>query len=124
MGIARVASNASSIPPIGTAGTTETGQANAGAVQETDNTQCALTLTDNKQPNENDLQDITERLNDFMQTINTSIQFELHHETTTLMVQVVDSDTCKVIKEVPAHEFLDMVVKIRECIGAFLDEKV
>lgn len=70
------------------------------------------------------MQQITEQLNDFMQSLNTSIHFELHQETETLMVQVEDSQTHKIIKEVPSSELLDMVAKLRECIGAFVDKKV
>lgn len=73
---------------------------------------------------EKNLQQITEQLNDFMQSLNTSIHFELHQATETLMVQVEDSQTHKVIKEVPSSELLDMMAKLRESIGAFVDKKV
>ena len=55
--------------------------------------------------------------------MNNHIKFELHTDSATLMVQVEDRQTHKIIKEVPSHEFLDMVVRIKDCIGAFLDEK-
>lgn len=76
------------------------------------------------QVDERDLQQITDQLNDFMQSLNTSIHFELHRETETLMVQVEDSQTHKIIKEVPSSELLDMVAKLKESIGAFVDKKV
>ena len=81
-------------------------------------------ITNNSNPGEKELQDITKQLNSFMQSLNTNIHFELHRETETLMVQVEDSQTHKIIKEVPSSELLDMVAKLRECIGAFVDKKV
>lgn len=80
--------------------------------------------TNNSNSSEKELQDITNQLNSFMQSLNTNIHFELHRETETLMVQVEDSQTHKIIKEVPSSELLDMVAKLRECIGAFVDKKV
>lgn len=75
------------------------------------------------QPKEKDLKEITEQLNNLMTSMNNHIKFELHTDSATLMVQVEDRQTHKIIKEVPSHEFLDMVVRIKDCIGAFLDEK-
>lgn len=76
---------------------------------------------DENQLSENELNNITEKLNSFMQSLNTNIQFELHTETKTLMIQAVDNKTHEVIKEFPSHELLDMVAKIKDCIGIFLD---
>ena len=69
-------------------------------------------------------ENITNELNKFMQSMNTDIQFLLHTKTSTLMVQVEDRKTHKILKECPAHELLDMVARIREYVGIFLDKKV
>ena len=71
---------------------------------------------------EEELQDITAELNNCMQAMNTDIGFLLHKETGTLMVQVEDVKTHKVLKEYPAREFLDKVARIRDCVGVFLDK--
>jgi flagellar protein FlaG len=103
---------------------TVTNESNRSAVQDADNKQNIGTTVDKKQLSETELEDITEKLNSFMQLINTDIKFELHTKTNTLMIQVEDSKTHAVLKEVPAHELLDMVTRIREYIGVFLDKKV
>lgn len=54
----------------------------------------------------------------------TQLRFKLHEETERLQVQVVDQATGKVIKEVPPTQFLDLLARIREMVGLFLDEKV
>ena len=71
---------------------------------------------------EEELKDITEELNNCMQAMNTDIGFLLHKETGTLIVQVEDVKTHKVLKEYPAREFLDRVARIRDCVGVFLDK--
>jgi len=67
---------------------------------------------------------ITKALNQFMSEVNTDLHFSLHQKTNTLMAQFVDEKNAKVVKEFPAHELLDVVGRIRELVGAFLDKKV
>lgn len=67
---------------------------------------------------------ITKALNQFMNEVNPNLHFKLHSETNTLMVQFVDEKNNKVVKEFPSHELLDVVGKIRDLVGSFLDKKV
>ena len=39
------------------------------------------------------------------------------------MVQVVDSDTGEIIREIPPQKILDLVAKLWELSGVFLDER-
>lgn len=80
------------------------------------------TIAAKDQFSEEELQDITAELNNCMQAMNTDIGFLLHKETGTLIVQVEDVKTHKVLKEYPAREFLDRVARIRDCVGVFLDK--
>lgn len=93
-------------------------------VNNTDYKQNPVTTINQKQPSETEVQSITEELNNFMQSMNTDIKFQLHTKTNTLMIQVVEKENHKVLKEVPSHELLDMVARIRDCVGVFLDKKV
>ena len=102
---------------------TVTNESNRSVAQETAGKQNTGTSADRNQFCESDLTDITDNLNGFMQSINTDIKFELHTESNTLMLQVEDSKTHRILKEVPAHELLDIVTRLRECIGVFLDQK-
>ena len=70
-----------------------------------------------------DLQDITEGLNDFMDSMNTDIKFVLHTKMKELVVQVVDTKTHKVLRESPPKEILDTLARIRDFVGALLDKK-
>ena len=52
------------------------------------------------------------------------IKFEIHEKTNRIIVKLIDKDTDKVIKELPEEEFLEMVAKIEDFIGMFVDERV
>ena len=93
-------------------------------VKSADNKQNTETTADKNQPTEHQLENVTEQLNNFMQSMNTDIHFVLHTKTNTLMIQVEDSKNHKVLKECPAHELLDMVARLRDYVGAFVDKKV
>jgi flagellar protein FlaG len=71
-----------------------------------------------------DVEDITDGLNDFMESINTDIRFVLHTKMKELMVQVVDIKHNKVLREAPPKELLDTMAKIRDLVGALLDKKI
>ncbi len=71
-----------------------------------------------------EVRELTEALNKFMTSMNADLQFALHEKTKSLMVQLIDPKNQQVIKEFPQHEFLDMVARISEYVGALLDKKV
>lgn len=64
------------------------------------------------------------KMNKAMEALDSSIRFKYHEKTKTLIVQVVDIATNKVLKEFPPHEFLDTKAKISEYIGILLDLKI
>ena len=70
------------------------------------------------------METVTDGLNDFMQSLNTNLKFVLHQKTDTLMVQIVDIKSQKVLREAPPKEILDVVAKIHDLIGALIDQKI
>lgn len=74
--------------------------------------------------NRENLNSITKALNKFMESLNADIHFKLHDETKELMVQVVDDNNHKVLKEFPPHQLLDTIAAIRDRIGVLLDKRV
>ena len=71
-----------------------------------------------------DIDQITDGLNKFMKTINADLHFLIHEETQRLMVQVVNTNDQRVIKEFPAHELLDTLAAISDYVGILLDKKI
>ena len=54
--------------------------------------------------------------------LNQSLTFRVHEDSGQLMVQVVDRDSGKVLRETPPKDFLDLTVRLRDMVGFFLDE--
>lgn len=106
------------------------------AVSETSNTNSSTnnsdkTSADNtydqntkKKPDLQKVNKMTEAMNQFMESMNSTIRFKLHEKTNELMVQVVDQTNNKVLKEFPPHEFLDTIAAIRAYVGMLLDKKI
>jgi flagellar protein FlaG len=55
---------------------------------------------------------------------STSLKFDIHKDTNTIMVKVIDNNTQKVIREIPPEKILDMIASIWKLVGIIIDEKV
>ncbi|MDD6340029.1 MAG: flagellar protein FlaG [Butyrivibrio sp.] len=64
------------------------------------------------------ISDINKKINP-----NTVAEYGYHDETNRVTIKIVDKETDKTIKEFPAEETLDMIAKVWELAGMFLDEK-
>lgn len=69
-----------------------------------------------------DLVEAIEKANN-IQIGKTECQFSIHEATNRLMVKIVDQSTKQIIKELPSEKVLDMVAKMCEVNGVFVDEK-
>lgn len=76
-----------------------------------------------RQPKKEVVQDVANKLNDFMESMDTDIRFQIHDKTKRLVVQIVDAKDNRVIKQYPPREFLDTIAAIRDYIGMILDKK-
>ncbi len=63
-------------------------------------------------------------MNDFLEPTNTSVKFKFHDELGEFYVQVIDTFTDEVIKEIPNKKFLDMYASMAEFAGLIIDEKL
>jgi flagellar protein FlaG len=54
---------------------------------------------------------------------NTEAVFGIHEATNRVMIKIIDKDSKEVIKELPPEETLDMIAKVWELAGIFVDEK-
>lgn len=54
---------------------------------------------------------------------NVQSEFGIHEETNRITIRIVDKKTKEVIKELPAEKTLDMIAKVWEMAGMFVDEK-
>ena len=56
-------------------------------------------------------------------TSNTIAEYGYDNDTNRVTIKIIDKTSDKVIKEYPAEETLDMIAKVWELAGMFLDER-
>ncbi len=55
--------------------------------------------------------------------LNQDLRFSIHEKSGEMIVEIVDTKTGEVLREQPPQEFLDLVVRLREMVGLFLDAR-
>ena len=55
---------------------------------------------------------------------NRKVRLAVNEEINQVIIKVVDSQTDKVIKEIPAEEIQHLIARIKETIGLLVDEKI
>ncbi len=65
-----------------------------------------------------------ERANKSLTGVNTNFKFSIHEDTKAIMVKVINSETQEVIREIPPEKILDMVAKMWEIAGIFVDRHI
>lgn len=98
-------------------------------VKKQDEFQNNLDKTIDEQPavrfnNKEQLEDIVNSLNDFLNPVRTSLKFELHEKLKEYYVTVVDDKTNEVVKEIPPKKMLDLYAAMAEMIGVIVDKKI
>jgi flagellar protein FlaG len=64
-----------------------------------------------------------EEVNKKIQVSDKEFQFSVHEKTNQMLVKVIDKQSGKIIKEFPPEKILDMIAKMWEMAGLFVDEK-
>jgi len=67
--------------------------------------------------------DAVDKINKALSNTGRELKFLIHKETKEIMVQVLDSETKEVIREIPPQKVLDMVAKLWEMAGILVDER-
>jgi flagellar protein FlaG len=74
-----------------------------------------------------DLSQLAEVVTDQQNTVkgfrNVNLNFAVYEASGEIMVTVVDQDTGKVIREIPAKEALDLAAKLQEVVGLIFDKE-
>ena len=63
-------------------------------------------------------------MNEFLKPFYTSLKFQLHEKLDEYYVQVIDTQTEEVLKEIPNKKFLDMYASLAEIAGLLIDKKL
>lgn len=67
---------------------------------------------------------MTESINRFMETTNTSLRFQFHEELEEYYVTIVDSKTNELVKEVPSKKLMDIYASMKDFLGLMVDHKI
>ena len=78
---------------------------------------------ENDETQEERLDSAVEKLNETARVFNRSLKFSIHEATNRTMISVIDTETDKVIREIPSEEALDIVAKMQEYLGLIFDKK-
>jgi len=65
-----------------------------------------------------------EKMNEIIGKTSTSIKYQLHEKLNVYYVQVIDTTSEEVLKEIPNKKFLDMYASIAELMGLIVDDKL
>lgn len=68
------------------------------------------------------LGEIIEALNQFMRALDVELRFRIHEPTHEVIARLINKETGEVIREIPPEKFLDMLAKLQELAGLFVDE--
>lgn len=118
-----ISSTTTNAPRV-TASTDSTGAANVNLPKQQEKSELANKRQLELQVSKEEISNMVENTNQFMETIRKSLHFQLHEDTNRMVVEIRDLDTDEVIKELPPKEFLDMVARIRDYVGLMIDEKI
>lgn len=64
-----------------------------------------------------------EEANEKFQVFDRRFEFSVHEKTKEILIKVIDVKTDEVIREIPPEKILDLVAKLCELAGIFVDEK-
>lgn len=76
-----------------------------------------------KKVSEKDIKNAVDKLNKLFEDKTTHVEYEVYGKHKDITIKIIDNDTKKVIKEVPPKKIIDMVNKLCELAGVFVDDK-
>lgn len=82
------------------------------------------TLEHQQKPTLKQIETAVDKLNDFVEPLQTNLKFQLHEELNEYYVTIVDPNTDEVIKEIPSKKILDMYAAMGEYMGFLIDKKI
>lgn len=88
-------------------------------------------INDNKLVAENEkvissdeIKTVATKLNDFIEPVQTNLEFKFHEELNEYYITIVNPLTNEVVKEIPPKKMLDMYASMVEFMGILVDEKI
>lgn len=73
--------------------------------------------------NERKVIEAIEKANKHFKVYDRKLEFSIHEKTKQIVVKVINTEDDSVVREIPSEKILDMVAKLCELAGIFVDEK-
>lgn len=77
-----------------------------------------------KKPEEKEVKKSVDKLNKLLEDKETYLQYEVYGKFNDITIKIINKKTKETIKEIPPKKIIDMVAKLCELAGFFVDEKV
>jgi flagellar protein FlaG len=100
-----------------------TGVANASQPIQDPRPARPVVYTQETAPNR-DVKDAIQKLTQVGLAFNRRLQFSVNDKSNEVVVKVIDEETDKVIKEIPARELQIVHERIKEALGLLIDERI
>lgn len=71
----------------------------------------------------NEIKDAINQMNKTTRVFNRSLHYKLHEASKRWQVQVIDTVTGKVLREIPPKEILDIVAQFKDVSGILVDKR-
>lgn len=72
---------------------------------------------------EKSIKEVIENTNKKLVATDRKFEFSINEETNDIIVKVINKETDEIIREIPSEKILDMVAKMMDLAGLFIDEK-
>lgn len=82
-----------------------------------------LDVNTKKTTNEQEVIKKIEQANKHFKTFDRKLEFSIHEKTKEIIVKVINTENDSVVREIPSEKILDMIAKLWEMTGMFVDEK-
>ncbi|MCT4543321.1 MAG: flagellar protein FlaG [Vallitalea sp.] len=82
-----------------------------------------INIDSKQQIEEHEVIEAIEKANKHFKVYDRRLKFSIHEKTKQIMVKVINTEDDSVIREIPSEKILDMVAKLWEMTGIFVDEK-
>lgn len=76
-----------------------------------------------KRATEHEVIQAIESANKHFKSYDRRLEFSIHDKTKQIMVKVINTEDDSIVREIPSEKILDMVAKLWEMAGIFVDEK-
>ncbi|UED80932.1 flagellar protein FlaG [Lysinibacillus sp. CD3-6] len=83
-----------------------------------------LPTAEDQEISKDKLQNVVDTVNEFLQVNHNASKFVLHDGLERYFVQVVNTQTDEVVKEIPPKKLLDAFYEMQKLLGMIVDEKI